>query len=648
MNFLLRKEIGITLVFLWLAVYAFAQTKTIEQLKQNVYKAPVPAEQLRSILLLCEQGYSLHPDTLMWYAAYAEKLAKAQNNTQAAFWAQYHQSAALTNKGLTDSAEALADDCLERLKNEEGSLQLVCNLLNQKGRCYVRKNQHKEAIEMGYAILSRAEKINDVLLQVKARTLIGWAYLEMGQLRDALNWHLKALHTTADSSVLEKYAILYANLATNYNGLGITDSAFYYIQKAVDCSRKYENLFALSNSLAIYSALNVNAGHPSLSEPLLKEVVTIRKLIGDPFYTASDLAQLGYYYAHYGQPEKGIAVCLEGIELAKKYRLNTKLFFLYGSLADNYKAMGNTAKYASVLEDILALKDSVYEQNSAQALAEMQTKFEVQKKENTIIQQKFDLVTKNYWLYGSMILSVFIVVAAFIIFQLYRKRQQLKLEIALAEEKRLAATAVKEAEENERKRIAADLHDNLGAYAASIVANIDTISQQTAFNNTAIGALKELHSNSQSIVSQLGDTIWMLKRNVLTITAVSDRIKLLLHKVQPSYAHISIDVEENIKEDYKLLPSQGFHLFQVIQEAVINALRHSDCSALKVSFTETFFWEVTITDNGKGMVQPVAAKSGGNGLQHMLSRAKDAGFTIQWLPADGGGTTVQIRPATTN
>ncbi len=627
---------------------AIAQTKTIDSLKQQIGLAKNLTNKISAIYNLCEQGYSLHPDTLMQYALYGGQLARAMNNEDALLQSRYYVSAALTYKGLTDSALKVAEDCLNIISQTNPDVVLECNLLNQKGRCYVRKNQYKEAIEMGYAIISRAEKINHTLLQVKAKTLIGWAYLEMGQLRDALSWHLKALHTSPDSALLEKYGIIYANLATNYNGLGAIDSAFYYIQKAVNCSRRYENLFALSNSLAIYSSMNVSAGKPKESEVLLNEVVTIRKLIGDPFYTASDLAQLGYYYAHYGEPQKGIAVCNEGIALARKYGLTTKLFFLYGSLADNYKALGNTAKYAAVLETLLALKDSVFQINSAQALAEMQTRFEVQKKENTIIQQKLDLVTKNYWLYGSMILSAFILVAAYIIFQLYRKRQQLKMQLALEEEKRLSTAAVKEAEENERRRIAADLHDNLGAYAASIVANLDTISQQEEFNHAAIGALKELHGNSQAIVSQLGDTIWMLKRNTLSLTSVSDRIKLVIQKLQASYPGMDIDVEERINEDIKLLPSHGFHLFQIIQEAVINAVRHSNGTAIKVLFEADTAWKVTVADNGQGIEKKDKPKSGGNGLHNMQVRAKDAGFAIVWISKANEGTTVTIQPSTTN
>ena len=633
-------------LFLLTVVIAAAQTKIIERSKQAIAAAKDPAAKIQAVFLLCDQGYSLHPDTLMAYAAMAGSIALQMNDKLAELKSMYYKSAALTNKGMVDSSLNVANKSLTALKEKVTDPLLICNLLNQKGRCYVRKNQYKEAIEMGYEIISRAEKINDILLQVKAKTLIGWAYLEMGQPREALKWHLKALNTTSDTLLLEKYAILFANLATNYKGLDKIDSAFFYIKKGIAYSRMHENLFALSNSLAIESELFVRSGKAKLSEPVLKEVVEIRKLIGDPFYIASDMSQLGYYYAHYGQPEKGIAICKEGIAIAKKYNLDTKLFFLYSSLADNYKALDNTTAYAEVLQNIIELKDVVYEKNTANALAEIQTKYEVQKKENTIIQQKLAIVTKNYWLNGLLLTAAFLVVFAYFIFKNYRRKQTIKMGIAVAEEKMLSKLSIKEAQENERRRIATDLHDNLGVYAASIAANLDTISAEEHFNPTSINALTELNSNSQSIISQLGDTIWALKRTALLLTAVSDRLKLVIQKIRPSYVNINIDVVEKLEADPQLPPAQAFHLFQVIQEALINALRHSGCNHVEVLFTGGNDWKVFIEDDGTGIKKNGQVKAGGNGIPNMLGRSKEAGFSITWIRNEKGGTTVAISSTT--
>lgn len=636
------KHIIIWLVFCLMMPVTQAQTKTIEALKKSIADAVSPTEEISAIFNLCELGYTLHADTLMAYAEKAKKIAEDEKDEKKVTKAMYYQTWALTNKGLLDSSLALADNILNRLSSSPDEALLKGNLYNQKGRCYVRKNQYKEAINEGYQVIDIAEKYGDVLLQVKAKTLIGWAYLEMDQLTNALTWHLKALKTTADTVLLGRYAIIYANIATNYNGLGNTDSAFYYINIGIHYARKYENLFALSNSLAIQSELFVKSGQAKLSEPVLKEVVAIRKLIGDPFYIASDLSQLGFYYAHYGQPEKGIAACNEGIAIAKKYQLDTKLLFLYGSLADNYKAMGNLEKYAEVLQNIIDLKDSVYQKNSVSALAEMQAKYDLQKKETVIVHQKLDLQQKNYLFFGSLILLFFAAISGWLLFKEYRRKQKIKLQQLQEEEKIRSAVAVATAQENERKRIAADLHDNLGAYAAAIASNVD----QLSVGQNKEAALPELKINAQSIVSQLNDTIWVLKKDNLSLTAISDRIKVFIQRISNSYPQIDIDVIEHINTDMLLPPAEAFHLYQITKEAIINAVKHSGATNLRIFFESERNWKITISDDGSG-INAIDKKMGsGNGLINMKNRCKEAGWLIQWLQNQPKGTSVVITPTT--
>lgn len=166
----------------------------------------------------------------MFYAQQAKEIAVEQNNIHDKAEAMYYESFALTNKGLIDSSLKIVTECLQLLPKINDRV-LLANVLNQKGRCFMRKSQYKEAIEMGYQVIDESEKAGNVLLQIKGKTLIGWAYLEMGQTKEALEWHLKALHTTNDTLLLEKYAIIYANLALNYGGLNRRDSSFTISKK---------------------------------------------------------------------------------------------------------------------------------------------------------------------------------------------------------------------------------------------------------------------------------------------------------------------------------------------------------------------------------------------------------------------------------
>jgi signal transduction histidine kinase len=631
-------------ILLLSSLCTMAQTKTIDGLKHNIWAAASGKEKVKAIFALCELGYTVHPDTLMNYAENARTISIKINNLHDEVQAMYYQCGALTTKGFIDSSLDVADKCLDILSDKLNDPLLQANLYNQKGRCFVRKNQYKEAIDMAYRAIGLAEKNNDILLQVKGKTLIGWAYLEMDQLKEALSWHLKALHTTTDTLLLEKYAILFANLATNYNGLGQTDSAFYYINKGIRYSRKHENLFALSNSLAIQSELYVKSGQAKLSEPVLKEVVEIRKLIGDPFYIASDMSQLGYYYAHYGQPEKGIAICNEGIAIAKKYKLDTKLFFLYGSLADNYKAMGNMPEYAAVLEDIIQLKDSVYQKNSAQSLAEMQTKYETEKKGNIIARQKLELIKQNYWLYGSTGLLLLGTVIFYLMFTNYRKKQKLRNEILLKEEKYLSAQAVSHAEENERKRIAVDLHDNIGAYASAIKADIEKITNTGLQKNS--NSLQNLQQHSQEIINSLRDTIWVLNKDHITITGISDRIKNYVSKLQPTYGHIQFHITEEIKNDVRISSQHALNIFRIVQEAVHNALKHSGANNISISINSNETILLNVNDDGKGMEEINATE--GNGLLNMQARAKEMGMLLSITSKANDGTSLFLQTGTTN
>lgn len=629
-------------ILLFVCLSSFSQTPVIERLKKNIERTSTDDQKLAAILLLCEQGYTLHPDTLTFYAERAEELAVKLHNLPRQTEAMYYHSYALTNKGLIDSSLNEAERCLKILDKEIDDPVLKAKLLNQKGRCYMRKNQYRDAIDMGYQVISNAERARDTLLQMTGKTLIGWAYLEMGQQRDALTWHLTAYQTTSNPLLLEKYSILFANLSINYRNLGKTDSAFYFINKAISYSRKHQNLFALSNSLAIAAQLHVRAGNAKQAEELLKEVVDIRKLIGDPFYIVSDMAQLGLYYAHNGQPEKGIAICKEGIAIANEYKIDTKLFFLYSTLAENYKVLGDHEKHAETLANIISLKDLVYEKNSAEALAELQTKYELQKKENANIQLELRLTKKNYLFYGSILLSVLAAFSGYLLFRNYHRKQKMKMQLALAEEKRLAEKGIMEAEEKERKRIAADLHDNLGAYAASIASNLDNITIEKDDSDSQT-ALQELRNNSQSIVSQLNDTIWALKKDTLSLTAISDRIKIFVQRLQPSYPDIVIDVKENIENDYRLPPIQAFHLFRIVQEAINNALKHSGCRHIVIDIYAGSGWQVIIEDNGKGMIhRKMKTSRTGNGLPNMEARALESGWEIRWQAEQGVGTKVII------
>jgi len=207
--------------------------------------------------------------------------------------------------------------------------------------------------------------------------------------------------------------------------------------------------------------------------------------------------------------------------------------------------------------------------------------------------------------------------------------------------KKLREMQLQQELQHERERISRDLHDNLGAYAAAIAVNVSKVKE----GSKATKMIEELQSNSQAIVTQLNDTIWALNREAISLTAISDRFKVFLQKIQPSYQQINVIIHESIHKDAYLSPANALHLFRIMQEAVNNAARHSKCTYINIIIESNDNWRVVIKDDGLG-INDDDRKTSGNGLRNMRQRATEAGWEIKWEDEEPHGTRLTISPGT--
>ncbi len=625
------------LLFLINTTVLHAQTPTIDNLKKQVSRTTNSRERLSLILLLCENKHSLPIDTLLRYALEAKAIAAQNKDTRNLALAESSLSAFLIKNGQLDSALNLINTALNRLAVPKDHY-VESRLLSAKAQVYIRTNRYKDAIATFYEMLHNSENVNDTLGQIMAKNGIGWANMEMDQNEEAIKWFHEALDVSSNEQFRINYSSVLSNMAACFNTIGQNDSAEYYIGEAVYYSRKGSNLSYLANALNIQADIFIDNKRFKEAEQSLNEALAIRKQVGDPFYIVSDMSQLGIFYANSKQAEKGVSISQEAIKIAEKYGLTTKLPLLYQTLAENYKAAGELDQYGATLEKVISLKDSVFKINSAEAIAEMQAKYSAQKQENIIIQQELALQKKNVVLWGSVLVVIFAVIIALLLFKNYRRKQKhLQLTIR-EEEKRKAKDAVVEAEENERKRIAADLHDNMGAYATAIIANVDDVSDKEVIRP---GILQSLKTNASEIMSSLRETIWALNKDRITLTGISDRFKTFVKKMNASYTHVQVEIKEEIENDIQLSPVNALNIFRILQEAVTNALKHSNATLVKVYFGSHEEMKITVSDNGTGFITKLNGYKG-NGMVNMQARAMESGLQMDVLNGADGGTVIRL------
>lgn len=641
---LLRKNLrlGFISLLLWCTMVK-AQTKTIDSLRRLIQVSVSDSVKLKNIFALNDQA--INPDTILPYIIIAEKIAATSKNQEAADMAAFCRCTYYTRKNIIDSAELIIDRLVQKYKNDPQHTQQYLTYLFFKSKIFDRSNQYTKTISGLAQVIQLAQEQHDTAIQIQATTGLGWVQMEMGEYKEALKWLYKAMNISADKKFYRNYGALYSNIASAYNSLGNGDSAQHYIDIAIRNARQNENLLFLATALSMQAKIFIDNKKTSLAEAPLVEALEIRKKLSDPFYTAFDMNTLASYYANNNQTEKGIQLCQEGILLAQKSGLSSQLLMIYKTLAENYKAIGNMGMYSKTLESIITLKDSFNNINSTKLLGDIQANNEAREKQKELLEQKLKLAQKNNWLIGSAIFGVMLILIALLAFYHYRSKQKMKLKIILDEEQRKATGAVKRAEEMQRRRIAADLHDNLGVYAASMASNLGYLRVPEG-DERSLRAMQELQNNSSSMISQLNDTIWVLKKEALQLTAISDRVKSFVTRIKQSYPEVNFSVEENISEDFLMPSAQAFNLYYVIQEAVNNALKHSKGSNIVLEISGGEQWEVIIRDDGTGIVPDTSRKYAGNGIQNMKNRCQESGWPISWSSQGGKGTEVKISSGT--
>ncbi len=614
-----------------------AQTKKVDSLRQVYYTSVNKEQQLQTLFALCDQVNSINLDSLNLYTAKAFSLASSTNNRLGQIQTAFYRATYFTKTSKLPVAAAIIDSAINVLNKKE-DVPLRYRFLILKTNILVRSDKQKEAINNGLELLHAAEQSNDYLTQIRAKIGIGWAYMEIEQYRNALNWFLDAVAMEKTIAMEKRQPSLYSNIAAVYNNLYKNDSAEIFCKLAIELAKKKDDLTFQANAYFIYAGIYSDGSSQAKSEQLLEEGLRIRRLIGDPFYIVSDIFQIGSFYATIHETDKGIALLKEGIAMAHQNNMYVKLPILFTALAENYKAAGNYQLYSNALDTLIVLKDSLYKKNSAEALAEMQTKYEVQKKENTIIQQQYDITKKNYFIYSIIGILAATLLFGLAFFQNRKKSQALHLQAMEIEQKRKITQAVMQAEEEERKRIAGDLHDSVAQKMVVAKLNLEALANQLQLQEPGQKIYNNISTLLEESTAEVRDLSHSMMPQDFALTGLADTIKNFLDKIVSPNLHIYFNASGNftfIEENTALM------VYRVVQECVQNVLKHAQATKLHVTVNaENNELDITLEDNGIGFNINNPNLVNSNGLKNIQSRILYLNGKVDINSTPGNGTMI--------
>ena len=200
-------------------------------------------------------------------------------------------------------------------------------------------------------------------------------------------------------------------------------------------------------------------------------------------------------------------------------------------------------------------------------------------------------------------------------------------------------------QDQERRRIARDLHDSLGQMVAILKINLDRVSMIAALDPELAALLYESIALAQKMSTEVRTICYLLHPPLLDDLGLVGALKGLADGFAQRGG---IKVSLRIDEKFVQLPSEvGISIYRIIQESLTNIHRHSGSSTARICVQQhSGYVQIEIEDAGRGM--PLKNESHlGVGLRGMQERATQLHGTLE-INSTGKGTTVIARPPITN
>ena len=360
---------------------------------------------------------------------------------------------------------------------------------------------------------------------------------------------------------------------------------------------------------------------------------------------------LGRTYAEEGRYRKAIETWEAGYRIDHRYPGVGYSIAFSKALASVCKQSGDLNKALFYQQRYFTLSDSLATLANSQMIDELQVKYETAQKEQTIIAQEFDLARANRekWLIAVGALLILLISAGIVVFMRNRMRLQqmsirqaalehrMEIERLEQEHKLDALRTMIDSQEEERKRIAFDLHDQLGGLLTKVKLELG----QTLKNGNA-SQLEAAHLEIQ--IDQACSEVRRIAHNMMPHAlhrmglgaAIEDLISTIRETTDMNVTYQDLSPVGSV-----LAQQQQIAIYRLINELVQNAVRHSHASSLLIQMSRhNGTCALVVEDDGTGFESDEVTH--GLGLKSVESRVQflNGHYDIESIP--GQGTTVTV------
>lgn len=426
------------------------------------------------------------------------------------------------------------------------------------------------------------------------------------------------------------------------------DSASTYYSNSFDFSRK-------QNYFLIKAGAFQNISEFDSAIYYFEKAYENGKAASSRWYMTEPLMQIGFIHfkkKNYPEAEKYVKM---GLELAET---DSVLVFMkegYGTLSEIYAASGKFQDAYHFLTRHHTIKDSLQSEERKKFTLDLEKKYESEKQRNQILQleaQSAKQLAENQkrqltiWILLILAVSLAAIVLLVIRKNQHKQRLQLQRIKELETEKQLAAAeAVLKGEEQERSRLAKDLHDGLGGMLSGIKFSFQTMKGNLILTPENAQLFERSLDMLDSSIMEMRRVAHNLMPENLIKFGLDAALKDFCNDIQQSGVlkinYISIGIDEA-----ELEQSAALSIYRIIQELVNNILKHAEAKQALVQLTKNGnLILLDVEDDGKGFEHTKMLLSTGIGWSNIKSRLEYLGakFTLDTAPGKGSSIHIEIQ-----
>jgi signal transduction histidine kinase len=193
--------------------------------------------------------------------------------------------------------------------------------------------------------------------------------------------------------------------------------------------------------------------------------------------------------------------------------------------------------------------------------------------------------------------------------------------------------------DEERTRIARDLHDRIGQSLAYLAFELDRIVARDAKGDDVTSALMQLRNDIRGVIREVRDTLYDLRTDVSEGTDIAETLEAFADRLRE---RSTLQIELYCDRGPRIPILQEREMWRIAQEALVNVERHANARRVQVRWRcDGRSAALEVVDDGDGFPPGKAGRLDSYGMIGMRERASSIGAQLEILSAPGKGTAVR-------